>query len=436
LKKILLITYYWPPAGGIAVQRWLKTTHYLRELGWEICVCTSANPDYPHIDFKLENQVHPDIKIIKIKGFEPRKELAKLQSLLGKKDKTNLDNSINSPEKNQSFIQKAIVWIRSNLFIPDARIAWSNNAAKKLPTILQNNLPDIVISTGPPHSTHLAAMKFVEKYNLPWVADFRDPWQEIEYFENLKLSKSSKEKHKQLEKAVLQKADLVLTVSPSWAKLFESKGAKKTAVIYNGFDERDFSDITQNHSKKFIISHLGTMGMDRFVVEFYNALKEFAKENDEFKQLLSIEFAGNTDKNIIDFIEKDEVLKSHFKNHGFISHAETVNLMQNSSLLLLIQNNSENNIKGRIPAKFFEYLAIQKPILLIGDTQSDLAKMMTEDKIGFIASFEDKESLKKALQTSFSERNQSQNISYNTLQKYTRASITKQLSDLLSQISS
>jgi glycosyltransferase involved in cell wall biosynthesis len=434
LKKILLISYYWPPAGGIAVQRWLKTTYYLKEIGWDISVCTSENPDYPHIDLNLEKQTHSEIKVIKIKGFEPRKELAKLQSLFGKKDKTNLDNSINSPDKNQSFFQKMIVWIRSNIFIPDARISWSKNVAKTLSSKLKNDLPDIIISTGPPHSTHLAAMELAQKFNIPWVADFRDPWQEIEYFENLKLTKSSREKHHKLEKAVLQNADLVITVSPSWAKLFESKGAKKTAVIFNGFDEKDFSKITHQSHEKFIISHIGTMGMDRFVIQFYDALKEFLKENKEFKDLISIEFAGNTDKSIIEFLENDEVLKHNFKNHGFISHEESIHLMQNSSLLLLIQNNSENNIKGRIPAKFFEYLAIQKPILLIGDTNSDLAQMMKDDNIGYVTSFEDKTNIQKALQDSFLERKHQKEISNNILQKYTRVGITRQLSDLLNQI--
>lgn len=431
--KLLLLSYYWPPAGGIAVQRWLQTTHYLAELGWEITVCTSANPDYPQIDEKLIQEVHSNIKVIKINAFEPRKELSKLQSLLGKKEKSNLDNSINSPDKEQSFLQKSIVWIRSNFFIPDARIAWSKAIEKELSVKLKNDLPDIIISTGPPHSTHLAGMKLSKKFNLPWVADFRDPWMEIEYFEHLRLSENSRKKHQTLESQVLTNADLVTTVSPSWAKLFESKGAKKTAVIFNGFDERSFDENKEvKKTEKFIIAHLGTMGMDRNVPSFYGALEDLLIENKEIKQHTELHFAGNTDKNIIDTILQKENLKSVFKNSGIISHHKAVEIMKSSELLLLIQNQSENNIKGRIPAKFFEYLASQKNILLIGDEQSDLAKIMQENKIGFVANFDDKEKIKTIIKTCFDKRNNpNQDIEKNIIHQFSRKTMTKKLSAIM-----
>lgn len=427
-RQILLLSYYWPPAGGIAVQRWLQMSHHLAEMGWQITVVTSANPDYPQMDLNLKNNIHPTIKTIKIQGFEPRNFLAKLSSLFKKNEKVNLDNTLNQDDKNKGLVQKLILWIRSNYFIPDARIGWARKVAKKFPE-LNITPPDIIISTGPPHSTHIAARSLAVHFNIPWVADFRDPWMEIEYFERLNLTERSRKRHGHLELEVLSSADLVTTVSPSWARLFQSKGARRTAVIFNGYDAEDFQrekKLTGGNKRTFTISHLGTLGDDRLVPAFFKACQ--AAIIDKKIADLKIVFAGNTTEKVRNLADTYDLSKA-LRDEGFLTHDEAVDLMFDASLLLLIQNKVEKNIKGRIPAKVFEYMATGNPILMIGDTQSDLANLLSEYPFAFIAEFEDQDQMYDAIVQAY-EINPAPN-EIKIPAKFTRKNCTEQLNRLL-----
>lgn len=430
-RHILLLSYYWPPAGGIAVQRWLQMSHHLAEMGWQITVVTSANPDYPQLDPNLINRIHPSIKSVKIKGFEPRNFLAKLSTIFQKNKQVNLDNALNQNSKKQGLIQKFILWIRSNFFIPDARIGWSKRVSKEIPK-LQIKPPDLIISTGPPHSTHIAAKSLATFFSIPWVADFRDPWMEIEYFGHLNLTRRSLKRHRSLEFDTLSSADLVTTVSPSWATLFQSKGARRTEVILNGYDSEDFQrrgkhpDPGNDH---FTISHLGTLGEDRLVPAFFKACQTILLD----KKLsdLRLVFAGNTTEKIRD-LALDHNLSNEFNDVGFLTHAKAVDLMFESSMLLLIQNQVEKNIKGRIPAKVFEYMATRNPILMIGDIQSDLAKILLEYPNAFIADFEDQDQIYHAIVQSYQQRTPAHEFKIPA--KFTRKHCAEQVNNLLKEL--
>jgi len=430
-QQIILLTYYWPPAGGIAVQRWLQMSHYLAELGWKITVVTSANPDYPQLDPNLNSKVHPSIQIIRVKGFEPRNFLARFSNFFTKNKKVNLDNSLNQAEKNKGLLQKIILWVRSNWFIPDARIGWANKIAGAIP---ENQLQTthLIISTGPPHSTHLAAQQLAARYNLPWVADFRDPWMEIEYFEHLNLSRRSLRRHQSLEAEVLSSADLVTTVSPSWASLFQSKGARRTAVIYNGYDEADFLQIDSEPKRSqddFIISHLGTLGEDRLVPALFKACNAIVS-NQKIPNFRLV-FAGNTTAQVHPIATKYNLSKK-VTDMGFISHEKAIELMHESALLLLIQNKVEKNIKGRIPAKVFEYMATQKPILMIGDIRSDLADLLSDYLLASIADFEDEDRIYRAILHAY--QHKSHPTPPSAVETYARRNCTLQLHDLLMEL--
>ncbi|MCC5922217.1 MAG: glycosyltransferase [Crocinitomicaceae bacterium] len=384
--KLLLISYYWPPSGGAGVQRWLTMSNYLQANGFDVTVVVPKNPDYPIIDEQLKTLVHQDIQIIKIGGFEPRNLLKKI----AKKDTTNFDNALE--EKNQvSWKKKLMVYIRGNYFIPDARILWARAVAK---TLIQKKINfDVVLSSGPPHSLHLAAMILKNRFKKPWIADFRDPWLEVEYFDKLKLNQRSKNKHAELERKVLANADLVLTVSPSWSDLFKNKGAKKTATIFNGYNHLQ-AVWKQNidKDKDFTLLHAGTLQEDRNENDFIPVLNKFAATHPN----TVLKLIGNVNNQI--FTDKGaDSFNFTIKSTGIVSHHNAILAMKSASLLVLIQNNVPANSKGRIPMKFFEYLAANVPVLIIGDLGSDLIALAKSFSATYGTAFHDQAGIEQAL---------------------------------------
>lgn len=430
--RILLLTYYWPPAGGVAVQRWLSMSYYLANMGWAIEVITTGNPDYPYLDSKLQSKVHPNIKIHKVSGMEPRLWLKRLRSITGQSNTSeNLDNMINNPDHKPGLMTRAIMWIRSNLFIPDARVGWAKAAGIYAIKQWGSSDFDYVITTGPPHSTHLSGLRLRATWpTIRWIADFRDPWMEIEFFDHLNLTKAALKKHEQLEHDVLSKAHTVLTVSPSWARLFEKKGAVETAVIFNGYDHRDYKRrIEKKASSAFRVIHLGTWGQDRSVPAFFKALNEVADTN---KRHCQLEWAG-----ILDPLVHEEMKKVftspyvHLVDHGFVAHQSAVALSQEANVLLLIQNQAPKNIKGRIPAKCFEYMASGQPLLLIGREDTDMADIVSKHPLGYFAAFDDDEAMRQHLKEIMNNQKPPHNQEELSIEWYSRKAQSEQLHQLL-----
>jgi hypothetical protein len=184
-RKVLIITYYWPPSGGAGVQRWLKFSKYLRDYDWEPVIYTPENPEAPAIDNSLEKDIPMGIKVIKRPITEP---YLAYKRFVGMK----LDEKVNAgflQEKEKPGLLEGIaVWLRGNLFIPDARRFWIRPSAKYLVNYLKAHPVDAIVSTGPPHSMHLIALQVYKKLNIPWLADFRDPWTGIDFYHQLKLT--------------------------------------------------------------------------------------------------------------------------------------------------------------------------------------------------------------------------------------------------------
>ena len=200
-KKVLIITYYWPPSGGAGVQRWLKFVKYLPKFGWEPIVFTVQNGEYPVIDNSLVNDVSSNLQVIKSPIWEPYSVYKKLT---GRKKEETINSGFLVESEKSKFIENIGKWIRGNFFIPDARKFWIKPSVKTLSNFLIKHPVDIIISSGPPHSSHLIAKKLKSKFNIPWVSDFRDPWTNIDYYKELKLTKWADQKHKVLEKDVLK----------------------------------------------------------------------------------------------------------------------------------------------------------------------------------------------------------------------------------------
>ena len=276
MQKVLVITYYWPPAGGPGVQRWLKFVKYLRDFQIEPIVYIPKNPNYPIQDETLRSQIPDGIKIYS----HPIKEPYRFASFLSSKKTKQISSGIITA-KNQSIIEKVMLWVRGNFFIPDARKYWVKPSIKYVATILSLENINTIITTGPPHSVHLIGMGLKANHQLKWIADFRDPWTSIGYHKKLKLTSSSAKKHKQLEEKVLNKADTIIVTSNSTKKEFQSLTNVPIQVITNGLDVAVNTKVTNNN--EFTISHIGSLLSGRNPTNLWAVLAELIEEDETFK---------------------------------------------------------------------------------------------------------------------------------------------------------
>ncbi|WP_194850441.1 glycosyltransferase family 4 protein [Nonlabens antarcticus] len=373
-ETLFIVSYYWPPAGGPGVQRWLKFVTHLPKEDFDIHVIIPENPDYPSTDDSLMAEIPSGISVTKVAIKEPTRFLKKL---FGSKTKQLQRGFI---EKKPGFIERILLWIRGNFFIPDARVSWVNKVVKELKDDSAFAKADFLITTGPPHSVHLIGLwlKQSSHSTVKWIADFRDPWTTIGYHKSLKLTKSSTAEHVRLEQQVLTKADQILVTSPATKEEFAKKTEKPIAVITNGFD-LETNDTLQPNGK-FTISHIGTLLADRDPKTLWIALRDIAKNNPGFAADLELQLAGNVSDNVLQSI-KDAGLKNYLQNLGYVSHVKALELMYASQILLLIEIN-DRDTRVIIPGKLFEYLASRRPIIAIGPADSDIEKILEDTNAG------------------------------------------------------
>ncbi|UWX60967.1 glycosyl transferase family 1 [Chryseobacterium oranimense] len=432
-KKILIITYYWPPAGGPGVQRWLKFAKYLPEFGWKPVIYTPENPSYPLLDESLLKDIPQNLEIVKTKIWEPYQLAEKLNKSNKKFKAGQFDVG-----KNQSWKSKLSIWVRGNFFIPDARVFWVKPSVKFLEQYLKENKIDVVVTSGPPHSLHMIGLGLKEKFpNLKWIADFRDPWTEISYYKHLKLTKSSDRKHRQLESAVFKKADITLATSYTDADNFRKAGANAVCIT-NGFDESDAStplSVTElkteeRKSKSFTLSYIGVLEQLRNPENLWKVLDELIRENKEFADAFTLKFAGRVDDKILHSIESS-ALKEHILNLGYIPHDKAVEEMANSCLLLITNFPNESS-KGIIPGKIFEYLATGKQIISFGPDKADVSRILSETGAGKHFSYEDSQTVKEFILHKFELWKQG-SLLENTqnIEQFSRKNLTEKLTEIL-----
>ena len=398
MKKVLIISYYWPPNAGVGCRRWVNYSHFLKKKGLEPILYVPENPDYTNNDNGYQDKLE-NIYTLKNKIWEP---FSFYKKFLNKK---NINPGV-LIDSNKGFKNKFGKWIRANFFIPDARAFWVNSSIKYLSNFLKDNPVDAIISTGPPHSMHLIALNLKKQFNLKWIADFRDPWTDIEYFDKLNFFNDSKKRHIKLEKEVLRKADLVLTVSESWADRFKELGAKKVEFLFNGFDEKEYP-INISQKKNFRIGHFGLYNELRDHNAFWKAINNIIKYNKVFADNLELFFAGPIYSGFDENLKKFELYK-YFNYREWLSHKEVLKEMVQTDLLLITHSNTQD-VNGRLPAKFFEYLGSKKPLLAIGNKQSDLSKLILNLNCGTFLDFKDTKGIEKALIKYFNDNTQNEN---------------------------
>lgn len=422
--KVLIITYYWVPAGGSGIQRWLKFVKYLRDFNIEPIVYTVNEAKYPIIDDSLKNDVPNNLEVLKTPIWEPNDLLS-----IFKKKETKTSAGFLAP--NPSFIGKVMQYVRANYFIPDARKFWVKPSVKKLKKYLKENAIDAIITTGPPHSLHLIGLQLKKELGVKWIADFRDPWTDIDYFHQLPLTEKSKAKHHQLEQEVLRYADVSLVVGETMKKDYQ-KFSKNIHVITNGFDSGLNNKMNVILDKKFSITHIGLMNVDRNPEVLWRALLELCEEDKEFTEDLEIKFIGKVAEEVEKALEVYE-----FKNItkiAYVPHRD-VQQYQKASQVLLLAVNKVPSAKGIITGKIFEYLQAKRPILAVGPEDGDLAEILAKTNSGTIVDFDDVVKMKKEIKLLYNQyKKGALEVNSENIEQYHRKKLTEKLSIILKQV--
>lgn len=430
-KKVLIITYYWPPTGGAGVQRWLKFSKYFRQFNWEPIIYTPSNPDFPINDETLLKDVLPNLEVLKTQINEPYDVYRKI---MGKKKTDTVNQGFLSESKENKVLQKMMIWVRGNFFIPDARKFWIKPSVSYLSDYLKEHKIDAIISTGPPHSMHLIALGLKQQFNIPWIADFRDPWTQIDFYNQLQLTKWADRTHKKLEKSVLKSANKVVTVSGHWAEDLKLLCDRNIDVITNGFDADDFTTTEDtNLMPGFLFHHIGALNKDRNPHTLWKVLGKLCKENNAFKRDLKLKFTGKTDAAVFESLKENGIFENAEKT-DYMAHSEVVKLLLKSPVLLLPLNDTPN-ILGIVPGKLFEYLAAKRPIFAIGNVEGDTAKIIADAHAGTMVGFKDEEHTKKRVLELYEQFNkQTLQIDSTSIEKYSRRSCAESYTTLLNEI--
>lgn len=425
MKRILLISYYFPPSGGPGVQRLLKFARYLPENGWLPTILT-VNPKYaafPSLDESLLDEIPSEIEVIRTRAWDPFSLYSQLQ---GKKKEEVV--KVGYIDGTQIF-NKFARWLRGNIFLPDARVGWVPYASREARKLLQKYKFDAILSTGPPHSSHLIGLSAHKMSGLPWVVDMRDPWVEIYYTEQMFETLLAKHIQTRLERRVLSTASAVVSVSNYLGSGFQRRAPiKHYETIPNGFDPSDIKS-TQNvlselSDDAFTIAHVGTYNLLRHSDAFVRALQRMKELTD-----IEVHLVGAVDPDAVEAYHSSGLA---VKAVGYISHQDAVDYMNQVDLLLLaLPQVSTGSAKGVFSGKVFEYLSAHKPIIALGATDGDLAELLDETNAGEIYDHEDEEGIYSFVHRCFQLKNQSWNINEETLQEYERPRLTQRLARVL-----
>ncbi|WP_224482936.1 glycosyltransferase family 4 protein [Robertkochia aurantiaca] len=421
-KTVVIVTYYWPPAGGPGVQRWLRFVSHLPDHGIKPVVIIPENPTYPITDPRFLKEVPEAAEIHRVPIREPYK-WAKLFSF---KKTQKISRGI-IEDKRQSMTEKFLLWVRGNFFVPDARVSWVEPVSGFLENYLGNHHVDALITTGPPHSLHLIGMALKERTGMYWMADFRDPWTSIGYHEKLFLGNKARKQHESLERKVLNLADRIIATSYSTRRELQEKTSKPVSMITNGYEPEE---VQVSLTRDFTLRHIGSLLSGRNPKNLWRVLKELSGEMKGFRESLKIELAGVVSDEVVDTI-KSFGLEENLVLLGYVEHREALKLQHAAQVLLLLEIDSDIT-RGIIPGKIFEYMASGRPILAIGPTSWDAGRLLREAEYGQAYAYEDYQLLKSKIREYF--------ISYKEgnlkgpdadIAAYSRSALTRKLAALI-----
>ena len=419
MKKVLVVTYYWPPSGGPGVQRVLKFCKYLPEYGWEPVILTVKDGEYPAMDDTLLHE-SKDIETHLSHAFS---FYSIFNWFTGGK---SVPSHQLSKSKNDTFFTKIARWVRYNLVVPDGRIGWYSGAVKKGRELLCSQNFDLIFSSGPPHSVHLIGRKLAKKSGTNWVADFRDPWTDGFYYLENPRNNLTTWIDGLLEKKVLRDCDGLITVSPGFESLLNSRLPIKfkSTVIYNGFDQDDFPKgrLERKNIDQIVISHTGSLSKSQNPFGLFESIKSHNESNKGLK--IIIQLVGSIHPNIIETINKMNMQKYVFIL-PYQPHQKVIRKLINSDFIFLVVPDQNKN-EGIIPGKLFEYFYSKTEILLIGNKNSNAASLCLE--MGYKNIFEIKEKI------DFNNMKLTLNKNLESTSKFDRKNLTASLAQVFDEI--
>ena len=436
MKRVLIISYYWPPTGGSGVQRWVKFAKYLPAEGWQPVIYTPENPEQLAVDASLEAEVPAEAEVIRRRIVEPYEMYKKLLRKSGHSKEAVEVNPVNA--QNKSFLQKVAMWIRGNFFRPDPRCLWIRPSVKFLKEYLKEHPVDLIVSTGPPQSMHLIGRLLAKETGLPWIADFRDPWTKIFYFKHLQMTHATVKWHKKMEKKVLDDATVVVAVSPLVQQEFQAMTQTPVELITNGFDECDFTATKNTEAnggpdREFVITHTGLFAADGNPTVLWDVLAEKCSKDESFKKLMKIKLVGKTDEQILKSIE-DAGLSENLEDMGYQPHAVAVEQQRKASLLILPLR-KEPEYKAVLPGKLFEYLASWRPVLGIGQTDGAMSMILNNTKTGLVLNWDDKMSIEKYIDICWKDHlNGRLSVEDADISQFTRRNLTRRMAQLFDKL--
>jgi glycosyltransferase involved in cell wall biosynthesis len=427
MKKVLFVTYYWPPAGGAPINRILKFYKYLPEFDWEPVILTVDKGDFPFVDHSLEKQVRESTSIYRARNFS----IHSIFQRISPKSKSEFIPYGFTDHTTKGIKGKISRWVKYN-FIPDTRILWKGSAYRKARQILSEHKIDLIFSSSPPQTNHIIAKKLARKYRIPWVADFRDPWTDVFWLND--QSKRLKLIHaidKKMERNTIAQMDAVITVSPHLVSLLSEKTSKKIHLIYNGYDDEMFDLQKEKSAKdKFIITYAGSMSYSQKPDSFFRAIKRLSEDKD-FTDKTLIRFMGNFPPFLHEMIVQSS-LKDKIEMLEYTEHQQAVELIASSSLLLMIIPETPDN-KGVVTSKLFDYLAVRVPILSYGPTDGDAAGVIETARAGKNFMYNDADNSAEFILHTFNNWKQNEvitDMNHEYIRSFSRKNLTRQLAEI------
>ena len=430
--RLLVITYYWPPSGGAGVQRCLKFVKHLGRFGVEATVITvdAAQATYPVRDESLLAEVPAGVRVIRTATSEPFESYKKLTGRA-------VPYGGFANEGKPGLMQKALRFVRSNLFIPDPRRGWNRHALAAVEQLLAAGEKfDAVLTSSPPHSTQLIGLALQRRHGLRWLADLRDPWTDIYYYKDLHHTPLAAWLDARYERQVLTQADAVLVTSPETKRLFLAKlpalPAAKFHVLPNGYDESDFQLPSQPPTDCLRITHTGTITELYHVSRLLEAVAACAARHPDVP--LRLRFVGQVSAELRGQVERTGLLPTT-ELLPFVPHSESVAHLLNASALLMAIPDVPRNF-GILPGKVFEYLAANKPILCVGPAGSDADNLLQECGAGQALPYEDAQLMLETLEALVAQWRINPNLDLPAVShnRYSRRALAGQLAQLVKSL--